>query len=70
MKKVLLIAALLCLVSITSCATDSIEDIQQQEQQLNEINNLAAYAKVETGKDDAVNSEGSSESDPDDNSED
>lgn len=64
MKKVLFIAATVCLFSITSCTTDSIEDIQQQE-----IENSNIYAK-DTGKDDAVNSEGSSGSDEDDNSED
>jgi len=45
MKKVLFIAALLCLVSITSCTTDSIEDIQEQEEIQKELEQIDTYAR-------------------------
>jgi|GEM_PF-1886243 len=62
MKKVLFIAATVCLFSITSCTTDSIEDIQQQEQLQEELN---LYAKVDTGKDDSINSGSDDDTTPD-----
>ena len=65
MKKVLFIAAVLCLVSITSCTDDSIEDIQQQEQLQLEFDQIDLYARVDTGKDDSTNSGSDDDSNPD-----
>jgi len=65
MKKVLFIAALFCLVSITSCTSDSIEDIQKQEQVQKEINQNDLYARVDTGKDESTNSGSDDDTDPD-----
>ncbi|NQY29905.1 MAG: hypothetical protein HRT69_10575 [Flavobacteriaceae bacterium] len=60
MKKVLFTVATVCLFSITSCTTDSIEDIQQQE-----LNQTDLYAKVDTGKDDSTNSGSDDDTTPD-----
>ena len=46
MKKLLFIAlAVFCLVSITSCSSDSIEDIQEQEEIQKELEQIDIYAR-------------------------
>jgi len=53
MKKVLFIAATVCLFSISSCTNDSIEEIQQQQQLQHELENLNAK-DGDTGKDEVT----------------
>jgi len=65
MNKVLFIAATVCLFSITSCTTDSIEDIQEQEQLQEKLNQIDLYARVDTGKDDSINSGSDEDTAPD-----
>jgi len=69
MKKVLFIATVLCLLSVISCSPDTIEDIQQEEQLQKDLELIDIHAKVDTGKDDSVNSGDDGGTDDGDNGE-
>ena len=65
MKTFLSIAAVLLLLTVTSCETQTNEDLQHEEQVIKDLENINIYARTDTGKDDSANSGGGDNDSPD-----